>query len=148
MRMSLLISLLLAVATAASAQGSAARPALRRDGTASVQFMITNAMVESLVALGYTAEDIKVLSPDRAAAIIDNGIARPRQGVPSSWTRTASRRGSGKKSPLVQAIGGITRVLAAGLATAVALHMSGMDLGEFSRIVDVVAESLLESTRR
>ena len=143
---SLLISLLLAVAAAASAQ----RPALRRDGTASVQFMITNAMVESLVALGYTAEDIKALSPDRAAAIIDNGIARPSQGVPSSWNRSASRRGGGggKRNPLAQAVGGITRVLAAGLATAVALHMSGMDLGEFSRIVDVVAEGLLESTRR
>ena len=142
------LSLLLAVACAASAQGQA-RPALRRDGSASIQFMVTNDMAERLRELGYSDADIGALNPQRAAAIIDNKIACPSSGLPEAWKRGASiNRPKRHANPLARVVGGVARAAAGCLAVAVALHFSGLDMGEFSRVVDEVTVALLDSTRR
>ena len=117
------------------------RPAVR-PGSASVQFMITQQMKQELRELGYTESDISSLSPERARAILDNQITRPQQGMPSSWARKSGRR-KGLFSKLVD---GTRQVALAGLATALALHFSGLDLGEFSRRVDWAVHELMEST--
>ena len=112
-----------------------------------MQFMITYDMRQSLLGLGYSDADIDALVPERAAVIIDNAIACPAQGVPSSWKRgygRGSKQGSGLVS---KAFSGLTRICAFGVATAVALHFSGMDLGEVSDAIDKVAAALIESTR-
>ena len=140
------LSLLLAATCAATAQGST-RPALRRD-TASVQFMVTNAMAESLRELGYSEADIAAVNPERAAAIIANNIMCPSSGLPEAWKRGAKvGRGGKRQNPLVRVVQGLARAAAGSLAVAVALHYSGMDLGEFSRVIDDVARQLVESTR-
>ena len=129
----------LAVASA-SAQS---RPALRRD-QASVQFMITQGMKEKLRELGYSAAEISALQPQRAAAIIDNNIRCPSQGMPAKWKRGS---GNGKGgNHLQQAFGKVATLAAFGLATALGLHFSGMDLGEISRHIDAVLRILLDST--
>ena len=138
MRRALLLAAVVAVASA-SAQS---RPALRRD-QASVQFMITHSMKEQLRDLGYSAAEISSLQPERAAAIIDNGIRCPSQGMPTKWNRGGGSKGGGA---LGKAVGSATRLVAFGLATAVGLHMSGMDLGEVSRYIDEVMRILLDST--
>lgn len=62
-------------------------PSALAQGTASVQFMITQRMRGSLSMLGYSEDDINQLQPDRAAAIISRRIKRPSSGMPASWTR-------------------------------------------------------------
>ena len=64
--------------------------AAQRPNTASVQFMITQRMRGSLEMLGYNDADISALAPDRAAAIIERKIRRPRGGVPKNWTRSGN----------------------------------------------------------
>ena len=73
------LSLLLAVACAASAQGQA-RPALRRDGSASIQFMVTNDMAERLRELGYSGADI-----ERAEPAEGGSDHRQQDSVPQLW---------------------------------------------------------------
>lgn len=132
--------------TSATAQGT--RPALRSRDPAAVQFMITQEMRASLRRLGYSDADINSLVPERAAAIIDNQIARPSRGVPPSWQRGAGGRRSAKGGGVFgKAVGGVTQLAAFGLATALALHFSGMDLGEASTVIDRVISTLLDSTR-
>lgn len=140
---SLVVVAALAVASA-SAQSS--RPAVRRD-QASVQFMITQSMKEDLRLLGYSSADIAALLPERAAAIIDRQIACPSQGMPASWKRGG---GGGRRAGggLAAAVGGAAKLAGFGLATALALHFSGTDLGEASRYIDAVVSVLVESTRR
>ena len=131
----------------AAASASAQRPALRKSSnTASVQFMVTKSMTMDLYKLGYTAEDVKSLSPERAAAIIDKSIRRPREGVPASWKRGGGGGGGGGGG-LARAIGWATKIGGFGLATALALHCSGMDLGDFSRFVDTTWEHLREASQ-
>ena len=131
----------IAVLAFASASGQT-RPAVRRD-QASVQFMITHAMREELAQLGYSASEISALQPERARAIIDNQIQCPSQGMPSTWKRGGKGKSRGALSTLA---GGVVKVAAFGLATGLALHFSGMDLGDFSRVVDDVLRALLDST--
>ena len=111
-----------------------------------MQFMITQEMRASLHELGYRDEDIDDLVPERAAAIIDNRIPCPSQGVPSSWKRgyTPSRKGAGF---LGSAFGGLKKVVSFGVVTALALHFSGMDLGEVSVFIDQAVAFLIDSTR-
>lgn len=135
-------TLLICSVATASAQS---RPALRRDPNA-VQFMITAIMKQQLVDLGYSEADIESLNPQRAAAIIDNNIHCPSQGVPSTWKRSSARGGK-SRGFLSQAVGGLTQLATFGLAAAVALHFCGMDLGVFSDHVDTIAKVLIDSTR-
>jgi hypothetical protein len=126
--------LLLALVSTASTQ----RPAVRRSGsdTASVQFMITNAMAGKLRELGYTSAEISSLAPDRAAAIIDNGIHRPSQGIPKNWVR-----GGNSASPMRGVVGALRRAVGLSLSAAVALHFSGVELGGFSKGLDALMRS-------
>ena len=71
-------------APAASSGGSS------RD-TAEVQFMITNKMKAQLSELGYTDDETEQLAPERARAIIEKSIRRPRAGVPAAWNRGAKK---------------------------------------------------------
>ena len=105
--------------------------------------MITTAMKIQLSELGYSSQDIASLSPERAAAIIDNGIRCPSGGVPSNWKRSVSSKSAGVLS---QVFGAVTRLVAFGLVSAVSLHFSGMDLGIVSDHVDRIARVLLDST--
>jgi hypothetical protein len=132
----------LVAVVAASAQH---RPGLRARDPASVQFMITNAMKMDLYDLGYTAEDVSRLDPQRAAAILENGIRRPSQGVPAGWTRKG--RGGRSRGALATAVGGAVRLAGFGVASALALHFCGMDLGEFSTQVEALLEVLMQSTQ-
>jgi hypothetical protein len=138
--------LLCSTTTAATAQSS--RPALRTRDPASVQFMITNDMRQALQGLGYSDADIDALVPERAAVIIDNGIACPARGVPSSWKRGGGRGRKQEGNGLVSKVfSGLTRLGAFSVATALALHFSGLDLGELSVYIDKLSLLLLESTR-
>ena len=89
------------------------------DGTAKVQFMVTNQMREQLSALGYTAAEVATLDPQRAAAIIDKQIRRPSQGMPSKW---AKKSGGGGLS--LGALGGLVGKLGGGPRVGVALAAS------------------------
>ncbi|KAL1508652.1 hypothetical protein AB1Y20_004748 [Prymnesium parvum] len=64
--------------------------------SASLQWVVTHAMARELARLGYSADEIARLDPQRAAAIVQRAIARPRRGVPAAWNRAAAsaRRGA------------------------------------------------------
>lgn len=103
-------------------------------------------MKTKLFELGYTPSDVASLNPERAAAIIDNAIRRPSQGVPETWKRRGgSSRGS--SSLMSKAFAGATKIAGAGLVTALALHFGGQDLGEFSLIVDALIDVVTQSTK-
>ena len=137
--------LIFSTTTAATAQSS--RPALRTRDPASVQFMITSGMRLSLQELGYSDADIDALVPERAAVIIDNGIRCPTQGVPTSWKRGGGRGRKQGNGLVSKTLSGVYRFCAFGVATAVALHFSGMDLGEVSTFIEKISTLLLESTK-
>ena len=105
--------------------------------------MITNRMKEQLITLGYSAKDIASLQPERAAAIIDREIRRPSQGMPENW----SRAGPGRKGILGKTFTVVKQAATIALATSLALHFTGTDLGAFSDLVDEVARTLHESTK-
>ena len=71
------------------------------DKRASVQFVITNAMRAELARLGYSEAELDerrptALTAERAKAIVDNGIRRPKGGeLPSHWTRASQQRPGG-----------------------------------------------------
>ena len=136
--------LIIFVAVLAVASASAqSRPALRRD-QASVQFMITHGMKEQLRELGYSAAEIAALQPERAAAIIDNKIRCPSQGMPATWKRSGGGKGG---SPVQQVFEKAATIAAVGLATALGLHFfTDVDLGEFGRHIASVLRILLGST--
>ena len=116
------LSLLLVVCVCATAQN-----------VAKVQFMITNRMKEELASLGYSAMDIATLEPSRAAAIIDRSIRRPSQGMPKSWSRGGA---AAPKGMLGKVFGIVKQAATVALATSLALHFTGTNLGMFSDIVD------------
>ena len=112
--------------------------------TASVKFMITNQDKDDLALLGYSVRDIATLAPERAAAIIDRRIRRPGQGVPASWTRG----GGGKRLGIFgKTFGAVRKAATFSLAAALALHFSGMNLGEFSSFVDDLVRVLQDSLK-
>lgn len=56
--------------------------------TASVQYMITNRMRKILQdELGYLQHEVDTMAPEIAAVVIDRGLNRPSNGMPSSWKR-------------------------------------------------------------
>lgn len=59
-----------------------------KTSTASVQYMITNRMKKVLQDdLGYLEHEVDIMAPEIAAVVIDRGLNRPSNGMPSSWRR-------------------------------------------------------------
>ena len=132
MRRVLLLGILTAVLT--RAQGN----------VASMQFMITQKMREQLFSLGYSARDISALEPERAAAIIQRSIQRPSHGMPSSWARSEKTRSTPFMRRFTYAV---KRAATIGIATALALHFGGLDMGAFSSTVDDIWRTLQDTVK-
>jgi protein import protein ZIM17 len=73
------------------------------EGAASVQFLVTQRMLDRLAELGYAQEEALALEPARAAAIVENTIARPPSGVPAEWNQDVlaaeAVAGAGQRKP-------------------------------------------------
>lgn len=99
---------------------SSGTPSPPSTSSASVQFMITAEMKQSLTALGYSAEDIAALQPERAKAIIENGLKRTSK-LPGSWTR-----GAEKPMPVVAAWRSVKRGLSSPVGMGLSVGLSTM----------------------
>eukprot|EP00966_Prymnesium_polylepis_P133121 3076750-Prymnesium_polylepis.1 len=77
-------------------------------------------MKAELAALGYEDAEIAALEPERAAAIIARGIARPGKGVPQKWNRRVSPFSKLRSSKLLSqpaALGGALGSIAVVVST-------------------------------
>lgn len=98
-------------------------------GGGGVQVMITRRMRKVLVdELGYLSSEVDAMEPSVAAVVLERGLARPSNGMPASWRRTADPVNPFKsKNPavrLVNAALNLTRGLARGLIAAVGVASS------------------------
>ena len=99
-----------------------ATPPPASPSSASVQFMITAEMKQSLTALGYSEEDIAALQPERAKAIIERGLKRTSK-LPESWTR-----GAEKPKPIVAAWRSVKRQLSTPVGMGLGVGLSAMTI--------------------
>lgn len=109
---------------------------------AKMQWVITNAMKSKMRSLGYFAEEIEGLDPERAAAIVDRSIRRPSKGVPHAWMREVTRAGPlGKLSkklfsmpvPLVSAATTVMAALLFGISKGKALSAISIIFGHYGQ---------------
>ena len=121
------------------------------DNRARVQFVITNAMRGELTRLGYSEDDVDerrpaALTAERAKAIVDHGIRRPKsRELPRHWTRAGQQRQSGLMSSKLLSPG---TVLTAGALAWAACYVDPACLRGLERVSRNTLRTLLKVARQ
>ena len=79
--------------------------------TPGIRVFITRRMRRELIDdLGYLSSEVDEMEPSVAAVVIERGLARPSNGMPSSWKIPSANKG-GRQNKLFRFIGGTFRII-------------------------------------